>query len=381
MNPNLKYIFFFHSSVSSNDKETVRNYLLQQNNPNIYLFYDYPKDIDLNHFIDILLLFTDYDDNPNILFFSNDISDSNYIEVIKKGADFLEYQKMDYFKLKLITQSSFPSYTFYNYPNYMTPYHCLFDKKKYIMRGDEQKPYYLLNNYIDSSITLEPTGILIDYYVIHLNKRTDRKERFDMNMEISGIVVNYFEGVDGSLLDVSELMNNIYVDTNKLAKRDVKYVKGVIGCKMSHYNLLKHYSEQVDNNKYLCIFEDDFRFYSYKNINSIIEHKIREMEIRNPDWTILYLSVNLQNRIRDRNNTGFELKEIPENDGLSLAGYIVNPVKINNIMELILREKEEIDVVFQRYLENRYYLEPFLGYQEESFSDIQNQVVHYPFLY
>ena len=59
----------------------------------------------------------------------------------------------------------------------------------------------------------------------------------------------------------------------------------------------------------------------------------------------------------------------------------MNPKYIGEILEICKNEKEEIDVIYTKYVKHRYSLEPYLGYPCESFSDILQEDVHYDFQY
>lgn len=100
---------------------------------------------------------------------------------------------------------------------------------------------------------------LVELYVLHLERSIDRIENITKQQTKTKYKINYFNAVDGFLLDIKNLLDNDIIDKN--------YYKcitnpAVYGCYMSHYNLIEELLNKYENNllhsKYSIIFEDDF---------------------------------------------------------------------------------------------------------------------------
>ena len=89
-------------------------------------------------------------------------------------------------------------------------------------------------------------------YVINLKRRPDRLELFKKKLPFDPNLVETFEGIDGSTLQVTD-------DIISLFKHNYfNFKRGVIGCALSHYYLWKKISESEHKN--VLIFEDDVFF-------------------------------------------------------------------------------------------------------------------------
>lgn len=378
-----KYIFYFTDLFSSHEKEKImqklHSRLLQYST--LYLFYQYPKSISEEEWIQYLTDFTDYDDN---IFYIKNWKEEKW-KILKKQ-DYLEYQKMNYQKLRILFQKdNLWINTIFYHQDYPSPYHILSIKKKLIRQPLLQK-YKLLSRFLETEAIqpFEDKQYPVDVFVIHLPSRKDREEEISHHLQKHCIPFQFFHAhnIDDSLISLNRF---------HFAKSSNQYVKGAIGCKDSHERLISSYYEKEYNRKrYLVVLEDDFHFYPYKNIMYMIQNHVKKLEKQN--WTIFYLTLNLQNRFRSLSSVvtdvresvstqEFDLKMVPDGEGLSTAGYVINWRRYEKVLKVIEETKGEIDVGYAKYLEDRFYTEPFMGYQYESYSDIQSEIVHYDFMY
>jgi GR25 family glycosyltransferase involved in LPS biosynthesis len=196
-------------------------------------------------------------------------------------------------------------------------------------------------------------------YYINLDHRKDR-----------------YGHINGELLKMN-------IDTNKITKISGIYYKtfGILGCAKSHCIALEKFIKSKE--KTCIIFEDDFEFthnqdYIEELINNVFENKI--------NFDVLMLSANLLNYTNTEYN--FINKII---DAQTLSGYAVSknfaPILLNNFRESIFfLEKighKVHNYCFDIYMKklqpisNWYCLNPLIGKQIESYSDIENKVVKY----
>jgi len=198
-------------------------------------------------------------------------------------------------------------------------------------------------------------------YYINLNHRTDRLENIINELtktNINPLKINRIPGI---------------------------YIKefGILGCAKSHCLALEAFLKSSYENKYCIIFEDDFTFTQNQIIiNELINKVFNDVQ----NFDVLMLSSNILNGQVTKYD--FLTKII---DAQTLSGYAVNrkfaSILLNNYRESIaLLEKEGykfhpycFDIYMKRLqpFTNWYALNPLIGKQMESYSDIENKVVSY----
>lgn len=335
-------------------------------NENVYLIFDYPlmKQNELNR--EILLFLRK---KENILFF-HPTGGIKRLEEDQKG-DYIYYETMNYMKLKMLSKA-FMAYQIYHQDT-------LELKKTY----DIKKNLYLQNIGINEMKELEWNRRFtnkkeIEVYVIHLRERYDRMGHMDEELRKSGF--GEYQIWDG--VKINEEERGI-VNPELLLKRDTKYMYGAAGCKMAHLQLLRHYNKVLNNfpYRYLFIFEDDFIWKRIPNIKikECIFDMVDEVEEKDKEWTILYIAMSQSKKRESRRK--IEVILCDHEEGLSTVAYIVNPKKIEKIIKVIEENGEEIDVVYQKYLQNRYRIVPNLGYQRKGWSDILGESTNYEYQY
>lgn len=367
-----KYVLYFPTYFSPQEKEKIfqklHSFILQ--NENIYLFYQYPKWIVEKDWIQILSDFTDFDDK---ILFIDDWKEEKW-RILKK-ARHLEYQKMNYQKLRiLLSKNDLWINTIFYHQEFPSPYHILSIKKR-LSRQLISPPFSLLSNYLLPETTLQPLdqSISLSFHVIHMEHRKDRETKITKNLQKHKIPFSFH---------IAQSISHDLISLNRFhfAKSSYEYVKGALGCRDSHQKLIQKFYEKNEES-YLVVLEDDFHFYPYLNIYSILKNMIYKMNQQNENWTILYLTLNLSNRSRSLSTQDFYIKQVPKGEGLATAGYIVNRNRYERVLEVIDEIKCEIDVGYAKYLEERYYVDPYLGYPYETYSDIQHEITHYDFMY
>jgi len=96
--------------------------------------------------------------------------------------------------------------------------------------------------------------------IINLKRREDRKNLMASKLSEQNITnYEFFEAVDGKLLEPSQHIKNLFKNN------DFNYRKGVIGCALSHYELWNNLINDNENSYYV-ILEDDIKITSNFNI-------------------------------------------------------------------------------------------------------------------
>lgn len=202
--------------------------------------------------------------------------------------------------------------------------------------------------------------------------------------------VVYFINLDhrkDRLNHIKNELNKTNINPNKINRIPGIYIKdfGALGCTKSHCLALESFLKSSINNKYCIIFEDDFEFNLEQDIiNNLINNVFNEIDKINFD--VLMLSGNMLNSTKT--NYSFLSKII---DAQTTSGYAVSrkfaSILLQNFREsLSLLEKKGfkfnpycIDIYMKKLqpLTKWYCLNPCIGKQIESYSDIENSVVNY----
>jgi len=198
-------------------------------------------------------------------------------------------------------------------------------------------------------------------YYINLNHRKDRLENITTELQKTNI------------------------DPKKINRIPGIYMKdfGILGCAKSHCLALEAFLKSSPDNKYCIIFEDDFQFTQNQEIiNELINKVFNNVK----EFDVLMLAANILNGQLCEHN--FLTKII---DAQTLSGYVVNrkfaSILLNNYREsILLLEKEGykchpycFDIYMKRLqpFTRWYCLNPRIGKQIDSYSDIENREVSY----
>jgi GR25 family glycosyltransferase involved in LPS biosynthesis len=199
-------------------------------------------------------------------------------------------------------------------------------------------------------------------FYINLEHRTDRKEHF-----------------------LSEI-KKLCTDESKVVRIDaVRNGIGIIGCTASHIKAMETFEEHPEW-KTCILFEDDFTFASadLERNNAHIRLAMTEF----PDWDVISLAYNCYHDCIVQETHDPLIKRVIQHQ--TASGYILNkrclPSMLSTFQEafqlLLLHgnKHEYCHDIYWRKLQlilKWYCVSPALGYQYESYSDIQNQLVDY----
>ena len=231
-------------------------------------------------------------------------------------------------------------------------------------------------------------------FLINLDKRKDRLEKCSKMLEAQNIDFERFSAIAPNL---SEINNNKIWNrsTRNFCRRDrrrrkEKYTIGALGCKMSHYYVIKKAKE--NNLDYVIILEDDIIFnQNYLDNKKDIDDNILKLMNYNT-WDIIYIGGNcLRGKYKqDRNKYIFRSYEKEELEKLltlnkycvkvdavnTTLGYIVNKSMYNQLLNDIPNSGLEIDTFYNQNLLNNeiYKINPEIFYQNFNDSDICNKI-------
>ena len=196
-------------------------------------------------------------------------------------------------------------------------------------------------------------------YYINLKHRVDRLTNINNELNKTNIMKDKINRIEG-----------IYYETF-----------GILGCAKSHILALEQF---ILSNKDNCIiFEDDFIFTEDQTtINNLINNFFNQVKT----YDVLMLSSNIIENIETK--FSFITKIL---DAQTLSGYCINkqfaPILLNNFKESVyLLEnygKKIHNFCFDIYMKilqpshNWYCINPKIGKQIKSYSDIENDIVEY----
>jgi len=200
-------------------------------------------------------------------------------------------------------------------------------------------------------------------YYINLDKRTDRREHFEKNIK----TIDFFKEIERFTA--------------------IEHSDGAIGCGMSHLNALRLcINNDNKNNKYVCIFEDDFMILNMENMERFLVgfHTIETSDA----WDVIVLTPRGNTVTSDDSmiNNGF--KKIMDNQ--TATGYIIKkdfvPILIKNLEEAIYYMmrggNKDICAIDQYWKQlqsryNFYYYSHIFGGQLVGWSNNENRYVDY----
>jgi hypothetical protein len=322
----------------------------------ISFVYKYPQHLHIKDCISHMILYTNIDKNIYFICYSK----RNDIKKIKKKESYY-YIEMNDMKLRCIT-SDYLQYDIYD-KNKRTIDKIIEMKRKTIKREIKESWKRRYERYLHPNENDISLHFKIKYIVINLEERRDRYERFQKEIQNMGIEVERFEAIKTTYEE--------YPYIKKRTHQNQKYINSMLGCKWSHLKILEDNRENEEY-EYICIFEDDMKWREIEDISNRIYISLSTFSEN--DGNILYLGVTNKNE-RERYEKPIYL--LNENEGLSTVGYIIPIKKIQIILDKLYCQDEEIDVIYSKYIEKRYIMEPNIVIQQEDYSNILHKNVNY----
>lgn len=208
--------------------------------------------------------------------------------------------------------------------------------------------------------------IKIKTFVINLNKRHDRMEKFIELNEPKFLFYKRYPAIDGSKLTPNLQLQKIFENN------DYNMHQGMVGCALSHISLYIQLLNDNDNEAY-CILEDDIQFVpDFKNkLISCISN------LSKTDWDLFYLGHSLRKEYIDENVYSKTLQprigQMSVNESLKKSmggtiGYIITKKGAEKLLEFINQTgmTNGIDTIQQKsgHILNIFYCYPHLIYSE-----------------
>jgi len=189
---------------------------------------------------------------------------------------------------------------------------------------------------------------LYSYYIIHLERSTNRLENIDIQSKKLNKDVIIFPAVDGEKINYDKL-----IEKNIIQKEywDRIKKKGVYGCYLSHYNLIEKLKNDYDNkllySDYTIVFEDDFDI-NVEDLDDQINNIINNINKLNIDFDIIYLgdSQNTHGELIINNIYKFN------NSHMYTDCYLINNKKLDKIYSNLHVIDEAIDWKFRILIMN-----------------------------
>lgn len=197
-------------------------------------------------------------------------------------------------------------------------------------------------------------------YVINLDHRKDRIESVQHQLSSKNIKYTRFSAI---IPDMNEVKNNLlwknsYQGMNlKKSKKWECYVRGALGCKMSHYYIVKK-AKELDLD-YVIILEDDFLFTDEST--EILKNNI--FDNIDDNWDFIFLGGRIiGNKIKKINTNVSQVESV-----ITTIGYILNKKTYDSVLKNLVKYNYEIDSIYSNLSIKKYYknyiLDPPLIYQ------------------
>jgi GR25 family glycosyltransferase involved in LPS biosynthesis len=197
---------------------------------------------------------------------------------------------------------------------------------------------------------------IINGFYLNLSKRTDRKEKMEIEFKKSRHNISRFEAVDGTKITNLDGFKGTIKNSEK--KQYATY--------LSHLNMLK----LANNNKWesVLIFEDDITLSS--DFDSRLDYL---MKLLPKDWKIVYLGFNGQpnTSLTKINKWVYSVKNV-----YGCFGMLINGNFLNEFINKIETNKTVIDEVIRTVILTNYTCYafiPFLLYVNDDYSDLWNK--------
>ena len=208
-------------------------------------------------------------------------------------------------------------------------------------------------------------------FVINLDHRKDRLDSVNKQLNKKNIKYTRFSAIipDMNQINNNNLWKNSYQGMNwKKAKKWDCYTRGALGCKMSHYYIVKK-AKELDLD-YVIILEDDFLFTD--NADDILKNSI--FENIDDNWDFIFLGGRLSgNNIKKINNIVTKTESV-----ITTIGYILNKKTYDSVLKNLVKYNYEIDSIFSNLSNKGYYnnyvIEPYLIYQTMEKSNITTRL-------
>jgi GR25 family glycosyltransferase involved in LPS biosynthesis len=174
--------------------------------------------------------------------------------------------------------------------------------------------------------TIEGYSENIGMYVISL-KHDDRMKNIKTQESKINQPITIFDAVKGDKLNLNQLVSEGAIDKKFLNGQKNQF--RVVGCYMSHLNLLKKINEE-DSSGYSVIFEDDFNINNPDFLKEVSEI-IRKLNEKNREFDIILLGNLNENKGEPIVDNIYKIN--PNEPLWGTHGYIVNHSRLDKIIQ------------------------------------------------
>lgn len=182
-------------------------------------------------------------------------------------------------------------------------------------------------------------------YVINLDKRTDRIKSCKSQLDKLNIQFTRFSAICPNIEQIKNdpVWYNSYqgISKRKSAKYN-KYLSGSLGCKMSHYYVIKKGVEK--ELPYMIIFEDDLILYD--NAKQILDD-FKSIEV--DDWDIIYLGGTVIGKRYEKISDYIERVE----SVIHMLGYIIHQRAYKIVTDSFISKNIECDNILLNLAKNK----------------------------
>jgi len=215
------------------------------------------------------------------------------------------------------------------------------------------------------------TQVILKTYVVNLDKRKDRWEKFLQQKETEFLKYNRFPAIDGNNLTPNEALQSIF-DGNDFNMR-----KGMVGCAMSHIALYTLLVNSPNNESIMCVLEDDVTFvpsFQEKFLNLVSQLSTNQ---NFKDWDMCYLGHHVWPQyVTDKTYNKTDLPTVEkwtaeqslEKSIGGTGGYLITKNGARKLLDFINKfgMRNGIDTIQQKAANtlNIYYCIPHLIYSE-----------------
>lgn len=220
----------------------------------------------------------------------------------------------------------------------------------------------------DNIFIMNPFNKFDKIFIINLDERKDRWSNVVKELQKMDIA-NYerFSAIKPMFNNIPSQYYNKLVSPHKYK---VPYIIGSMGCKMSHYEIIKIAKQR--NYSKILIFEDDISFKydkekTYELMNNVITR----------DWHMLYLSANHRSMPSLLDNDIYKV-----NEALCTHAYALHKNSFNYLLETMMNIGCEIDNYYIYAMQQNDKVKcrcvyPNILTQISSYSDVLNRDVNY----
>lgn len=201
-------------------------------------------------------------------------------------------------------------------------------------------------------------------FFINLDRREDRLEFIEKQLDRVGIIAERISAVDGNLLDPDPSIGNGWNH------------KGVAGCALSHRKVIQLAKER--GYKSFLVIEDDTVF-----SDDFVEKAPFYIGQLPEDWDMVYFGGNYLSSLTPVNvNVGRCIHTLTTN--MYAMKHTMYDYVLSNISDKVEELKMPVDVLYTNIQANKsfncYAFRPQLVWQDSIFSDIENKSQELPYL-